>query len=197
MGLHFLCELLRSVFTVEKCMFTSDRLKTALLALTIAGSALAQSAGRAEVGLTAPAPTGPRTAANANLDQGSVSPTDQREYTDRFLNDRLSYWCKHLKLDEWHVSIVTVRRDTLRLKTLGKIQWDKKKKTAVIEVMDPADYRLSFQPMLDDMEFTVVHELVHLSLASLPRSEASRSSEEHAVNRLAEALVRLDSRPKD
>jgi hypothetical protein len=178
-------------------MFKSDRLKTVLLALTIAGSALAQSAGRAEVGLTAPAPTGPLTAASANLEERSVSPSDQHGYTDRFLNDRLSYWCKHLKLEEWQVSVVMVRRDALRAKTLGKIQWDKKKKTAVIEVMDPSDYRLSFRPMLDDMEFTVVHELVHLSLASLPRSEASRSSEEHAVNRLAEALVRLDSRPKD
>jgi hypothetical protein len=63
--------------------------------------------------------------------------------------------------------------------------------------MDPSDCRLSFRPMLNDMEFTVVHELVHLSLASLPRSEASRSSEEAVVNRLAEALVGLDSRPKD
>ena len=178
-------------------MFISDRLKTVLLALTIAGCALAQSAGRAEMGLNASATSEPRTAANANLDQRAVSPMDQRGYTDRFLSDRLSYWCKHLKLEEWQVSIVTVRRDSLRPKTLGKIQWDKKKKTAVIEVMDPADYRLSFQPMLVDMNFTIVHELVHLSLASLPRSEASRSSEEYAVNRLAEALIRLDSQPKD
>lgn len=196
MGLHFLCELLRSVFTVEKCMFYGDRLRTVLLAVTVAGSALAQTAGRAEMGLNSPAPGVPPTAANAN-DERAVPPTDLRRYIDRFLSDRLSYWCKHLKLEEWQVSIVTVRRDTLRPKTLGKIQWDKKKKTAVIEVMDPADYRLSFRPMLDDMNFTIVHELVHLSLASLPRSEASRSSEEYAVNRLAEALIRLDSRPKD
>ena len=44
------------------------------------------------------------------------------------------------------------------------------------------------------MEFTIVHELVHLELASLPRSEASRSNEEHAVNLSAEALLRLDRR---
>jgi hypothetical protein len=45
--------------------------------------------------------------------------------------------------------------------------------------------------MLDDMEFTVVHELVHLQLSSLPRSEASRSAEEHAVNEIAGALLKL------
>jgi hypothetical protein len=46
--------------------------------------------------------------------------------------------------------------------------------------------------MLDDMELTIVHELVHLQLASLPRSEASRSTEEHAVNGIADALLDLD-----
>ncbi len=36
-----------------------------------------------------------------------------------------------------------------------------------------------------------VHELVHLELASLPRSEASRSSEERAVNQITGALLGL------
>jgi hypothetical protein len=38
----------------------------------------------------------------------------------------------------------------------------------------------------------VVHELVHFKLASLPRSEASRSTEQYAVNRIAKALLGLD-----
>jgi hypothetical protein len=46
--------------------------------------------------------------------------------------------------------------------------------------------------MLDHMELTVVHELVHLELASLPRSQESRSTEEHAVNGIADALLALD-----
>jgi hypothetical protein len=46
--------------------------------------------------------------------------------------------------------------------------------------------------MLDDMEFTVVHELIHLELSSLPRSEASRRDEEYAVNQIADALLALD-----
>lgn len=40
----------------------------------------------------------------------------------------------------------------------------------------------------------IVHELIHLELAGLPRSEASRSQEEHVVNRIAESLLRRDSR---
>ena len=58
--------------------------------------------------------------------------------------------------------------------------------------MDPADYTMDFQPMLNDMELTLVHELVHLSLASLPRSEASRRNEEDVVSRLADALFSLE-----
>jgi hypothetical protein len=44
------------------------------------------------------------------------------------------------------------------------------------------------------MEMTLVHELVHLELSSLPRSAASRREEEFAVNRIADALVQLDRR---
>jgi hypothetical protein len=71
---------------------------------------------------------------------------------------------------------VVTRRGDLNPKTLGKVRWDKRKKTAVIAVLDASDYTYT------------------LELASLPCSEASRSSEEHTVNRLAEALVRLDRR---
>ena len=41
------------------------------------------------------------------------------------------------------------------------------------------------------MEITVVHELVHLELSSLPRPPSSRH-EELAVNRIADALLKLD-----
>lgn len=79
-----------------------------------------------------------------------------------------------------------IRRDDLHPKTLGKIRWDKRRKTAAIEGRDdPADYKLSFRPMLADIELTIVNELIHLELARLPRSEVSRSQEEHAVNRTA------------
>ncbi len=54
--------------------------------------------------------------------------------------------------------------------------------TAVIRVLDPADYRLPFHEMLNDMEFTVVHELIHLEIAPVlshfTRSEANRREED-------------------
>ena len=75
---------------------------------------------------------------------------------------------------------------------MGNIHWDADKKRASIRVLDPADYKMPMAEILADLEFTVVHELIHLELSSLPRSDASRSDEEHAVNQIARALLALD-----
>jgi hypothetical protein len=111
---------------------------------------------------------------------------------ESFAQERLWVWQKRLNLQDWNIDVVMSRTSELKPKTLGNIHWDADKKSAVIRVLDPADYKLSFKDMLADMEFTVVHELIHLELSSLPRSEASRRDEEHAVNQIADALLRLD-----
>lgn len=110
----------------------------------------------------------------------------------KFITEKLAAWQHRLKLDEWTISVSMNRRTELKPKTLGGIKWDKKKRTAAIAVLDPSEYQLPFNEMLADLEFTIVHELVHLELASLPRSEASRTNEEHAVNQIAEALLTLE-----
>jgi hypothetical protein len=109
-----------------------------------------------------------------------------------FLNARLAFWQQRLNLAEWKISMVMSHASDLKPKTLGNIHWDAGKKTAAIRVLDAADYRVSCREALSDMELTLVHELVHLELSSLPRSPASRREEEFAVNRIADALVRLD-----
>jgi hypothetical protein len=119
------------------------------------------------------------------------------EYAPRaqeFVDAKLALWQQRLKLDGWRISVVMARETNLPPKAMGGIRWDKRKKSAVIWVLDPSDYRLPFREMLDDMELTVVHELVHLDLASLPHSQASRGSEEQAVNGIAQAMLGLDHR---
>jgi hypothetical protein len=115
---------------------------------------------------------------------------------ETFAREKLSAWQKRLNLRDWNISVVISRATELKPKTLGNIHWDLDKKTAVIRVLDPADYRLPFQAMLDDMEFTVVHELIHLDMApvltDLQRNEANRREEEYAVNHVAEALLNLN-----
>jgi hypothetical protein len=115
---------------------------------------------------------------------------------EHFATERLWVWQRRLNLQDWNISVVISRATELKPKTLGNIHWDAEKKTAIIRVLDPADYKLPFEDMLKDMEFTVVHELIHLELSPvlspLERNDANRREEEHAVNHMADALLRLD-----
>ena len=110
---------------------------------------------------------------------------------EHFVAQKVQLWQDRLNLKDWDIRFQLVRTDKLEPKTLGNINWDADVKVAKISVLSTYDYKLPYRAMLDDMEFTVVHEMVHLQLASLPRSEASRRVEEHAVNELAAALLKL------
>jgi hypothetical protein len=113
---------------------------------------------------------------------------------ENYLRDRLALWRQRLNLLDWDISLVISQPGDLREGTMGNIRWDADKKTARIRVLDASDYHMPFRATLKDMEFTLVHELIHLELASLPRNEASRRDEEYAVNHMAEALLHLDRR---
>lgn len=125
----------------------------------------------------------------------SATPVQDRELVStNYCNERLAIWQQRLNLQDWKITIIMSHPSELKPRTLGNIHWDADKKAAVIRVLDASDYKLPFRDMLDDMEFTVVHELIHLELSSLPRSEASRRDEEHAVNQITDALLKLDRR---
>ena len=119
------------------------------------------------------------------------SARDRETAAEKFVAQKLQIWQDRLNLKDWDIKIQMVRTDQLEPKTLGNINWDCDVKAAKISVLSSYDYKLPYHEMLNDMEFTVVHELVHLHLASLPRSDASRRVEEKAVNELAAALLRL------
>ena len=121
-----------------------------------------------------------------------AQPNEQCLTAETFLNQKLFIWQKRLKLEHWDISIKLVRPGELKPKTLGNIHWDADTHNASIKVLSPLDYKMEFTDALKDMEFTVVHELVHLQLSSLPRNEASRSAEEKAVNTITQALLDLD-----
>jgi len=132
--------------------------------------------------------------ASAQTQPSTETRRDCSHLVEPYVTERLSLWQQRLKLQDWKITIVMAHPSDLKPKTLGNIHWDADKKSAILRVLDPSDYRMACHDMLDDMEFTVVHELIHLELSSLPRSEASRRDEEYAVNQIADALLALDRR---
>jgi hypothetical protein len=114
---------------------------------------------------------------------------DREGLANRYIHDILPYWQRRLQLQDWNVYILLSRPADLRPGTLGNIHWDMEKKSATIRVMDASGYTSDVTAMLKDMQVTVVHELVHLELASLPVSDADRSNQEYAIDHLTDALL--------
>jgi len=123
-------------------------------------------------------------------------PSDRAIIVERFAAEKLWAWQRRLNLKDWDITIVVSPAGALKKNTVGNIRWDRDKKSAVIRVLDPADYKIPFDAVLKDIEFTVVHELIHLEmspvLADLNRTDANRMEEEYAVNHMTEALLKLD-----
>jgi|SwirhirootsSR3_FD_contig_91_778108_length_2216_multi_3_in_0_out_0_3 hypothetical protein len=121
----------------------------------------------------------------------SHNPREREAQAVKFVQEKLQLWQHRMNLTSWDIQANLIRRGAFKPKTIGGIHWDADIMKASIDVLSTYDYTLPDRAMLDDMEFTVVHELVHLQLSSLPRSEASRGAEEHAVNEIARALLKL------
>jgi hypothetical protein len=110
-----------------------------------------------------------------------------------FLTARLAVWQQRLDLQDWTLTVIPTRARDLKPQTLGHIDWDVDKKTAKVRVLAVSDYdTMACSAALDDMELTVVHELVHLVLSRLRHTGTNFSEEEQAVNQLADALLKLD-----
>jgi hypothetical protein len=104
----------------------------------------------------------------------------------------LKIWQKRLSLEDWDITAHIVRSRELKPDTLGNLRWNSTSKTAVVRLMDPFDYDLPPEEIPSDMEYTVVHELVHLQLATIPKAAGSKDVEERVVNGIGEALFALE-----
>jgi hypothetical protein len=101
-------------------------------------------------------------------------------------------WQHRLHLDEWRINVRMVRATELKPDTLGNLKWNITNHTADIKVLSPIDYEIAPADIPEDIEYTVVHELVHLQLSVLPRDMGKKDVEENVVNRISDALMSLD-----
>lgn len=125
----------------------------------------------------------------ARASQAQSLPPD---VNDAQIEKWMKTWRRRLGLDDWTVTATMVRSWDLKPDTLGNLKWNSGTKTATIRVLNPIDYDLPPGEVPADIEYTVLHELVHLQLALLPRETSSKGLEEQVVNRISEALMALD-----
>lgn len=128
---------------------------------------------------TVPAPADP-----TSEKQSLVSDTQVAGWVKR--------WQARLRLQDWRVDARIVRKVDLKPDTLGNLKWNSEDKTATIRILDPRDYDLPTERIPEDMELTVVHELIHLHLSVLPRDPLKKGVEEQVVDKISVALFNLE-----
>lgn len=120
--------------------------------------------------------------------------------TEAELQDACRYWQGVLGLQDWRIVLKRVRFSAYGSEQKakgGEVQVSHDKKTALIRITEPDDYNEQANRAIDgpqDMELTLVHELVHLHFAPLwhvIKGDVENRFEEQAVNALSLALIAL------
>lgn len=114
--------------------------------------------------------------------------------TDAELQAACEHWQKVLRLQDWDVKCFIARADDLDGDyTAGEVDWTYMNKQAVIRVVDPQDWPDDTN-WDQDMEETLVHELLHLHAATFDtfkRGGAKHAGLEQMIVAVSEALVAL------
>ena len=112
--------------------------------------------------------------------------------TTEMVGNWIQKWQKLLALEDWKIEARVVRVWELPQDAVADIHWWLKNKSATVNVIDPVDSTLNESEIVDDTELSVIHELLHLSMAKLPLDGVHTECEEEAVKRVSVALQQLD-----
>lgn len=119
---------------------------------------------------------------------------DTPTLTEEQVNAWVQRWQVKLGLSDWKINARIVRLSQLPKGTIANIHWSLPRKQATIKVLNSIDSTLPVSEIPRDTELSVVHELVHLSMAKLPLDSSNTDLEEEAVKKLSTALLALDKR---
>jgi hypothetical protein len=102
-------------------------------------------------------------------------------------------WQKRLKLEDWAIKGKIVEVRDLPAGSVAEIHWVIPKRTAIIKVVSAKYYRLEDLEVIRETELSVVHELVHLSMARMALGREGTEEEEAVVSKVSAALLELDA----
>lgn len=110
-------------------------------------------------------------------------------FTEEQLCSKCAEWQKILRLQDWDVETSIVRQRIMPGNN-GECEYYSELKHAFIRILDPIDYH---DPLPQDMEWILVHELLHLHFAPF-WDDAKESELETAINQMANVLIRMNRR---
>lgn len=107
------------------------------------------------------------------------------------LEDMLRFWQERLRLQDWDIKICFARGSEFDDgSSSGEVLYRLRSKQAMIKILDPIDYP-GDTLWEQDVEETVVHELLHLHFGSLQIEEEFESIMlEQAICCIADGLIR-------
>ncbi|HYO83151.1 MAG TPA: hypothetical protein VES20_17220 [Bryobacteraceae bacterium] len=140
-------------------------------------------------------PEAPLTGASRTTDHVQAPPSRDLELPlldQETVEGWVARWQRRLGLREWKIESRIVRLSQLPRGTVANVHWSLPRKSATIKVLDPIDSTLPRSEVVRDTELSVVHELIHLSMAKLPLDSNDTELEEEAVRRISFALMALE-----
>jgi hypothetical protein len=109
--------------------------------------------------------------------------------TEEQLQQKLKEWQKRLRLQDWIIKVRLARRYELPEDSMACVNAVLPKKMASIKILDPIDYDQSIM-VPQDMEDSLVHELLHLHLEPIVGDDDSKYIEvEQAIESISFGLV--------
>lgn len=113
------------------------------------------------------------------------------------ITQELKKWQKRLGLSDWDITVDFSPQDHLSGQAKATIYASTQK--AKIFLLDETDRQKS-DPNDQDMEFDLVHELIHIRLWSFDPREAKDNDNilrEQAIDWITRALIQMDRKEKD
>lgn len=115
----------------------------------------------------------------------------ERILTEEQLQERLNYWQKRLNLFQWYIT-VNIARST-EIEGEGQNNYNTALMESRITLIDPIDHEALGAY---DMEFILVHELLHLIVEvnrhSRTYSDREEIDLEYAINALARSFMQFE-----
>ena len=123
-----------------------------------------------------------------------------KDWTDESLAKACRYWQEKLGLSHWRIAVRFARLSEMKGEGddrefyQGSNKFDIRVECALIKICDPQDYPID-TPFEQDVEVTLVHELLHISVDYFARPDTTfieHSLMEAFIDRMAWLLVELD-----